>query len=158
MGVSRKVDPGARAILHVAVSSLLGGGFGVAAAVGAGLATFAAFALVFGMIVGLLSGGALAWALAPGGGGGGLATVGGTTAAAAYFGGLIAGPMGGLVVSLAMYLSVCFVFGDWNRRDRAERGDTVEHGSGCAGCGYDLAGNVTGRCPECGRWVDGGGA
>jgi hypothetical protein len=23
----------------------------------------------------------------------------------------------------------------------------------CTGCGYDLTGNVTGRCPECGRWV-----
>jgi len=24
----------------------------------------------------------------------------------------------------------------------------------CAGCGYDLTGNVSGRCPECGRRVD----
>jgi hypothetical protein len=26
----------------------------------------------------------------------------------------------------------------------------------CRGCGYDLTGNVSGRCPECGRDVSGG--
>ena len=25
----------------------------------------------------------------------------------------------------------------------------------CVGCGYDLTGNVSGRCPECGEMVDG---
>lgn len=23
----------------------------------------------------------------------------------------------------------------------------------CDGCGYDLSGNVSGVCPECGRWI-----
>lgn len=32
----------------------------------------------------------------------------------------------------------------WTRRPRAAEG-------ACTACGYDLTGNVTGRCPECGR-------
>ena len=24
----------------------------------------------------------------------------------------------------------------------------------CYGCGYDLTGNVTGQCPECGKWLN----
>jgi len=34
---------------------------------------------------------------------------------------------------------------------RAERRDRRRAAAGaCSACGYDLTGNVTGRCPECG--------
>jgi hypothetical protein len=34
----------------------------------------------------------------------------------------------------------------WRRRTRGARGQCLE-------CSYDLTGNVSGRCPECGTWV-----
>ena len=45
----------------------------------------------------------------------------------------------------------------WYWRDRAEelRQDREAMGL-CAGCGYDLTGNVSGVCPECGSGRRGG--
>ncbi len=44
---------------------------------------------------------------------------------------------------LAAYPAVTFIRGPLRRRHRRKRGL-------CAGCGYDLTGNVSGVCPECG--------
>ena len=46
-----------------------------------------------------------------------------------------------LVVPVVMW--VLLERSDWVRTRRQERGR-------CAGCGYDLTGNVSGLCPECG--------
>lgn len=39
----------------------------------------------------------------------------------------------------------------WYRRHRPRPGT-------CRNCGYDLTGNVSGRCPECGTWISEAGA
>jgi|tagenome__1003787_1003787.scaffolds.fasta_scaffold17314810_2 hypothetical protein len=36
----------------------------------------------------------------------------------------------------------------WSRR--MAQGDELREQGRCASCGYDLTGNVSGRCPECG--------
>lgn len=41
-------------------------------------------------------------------------------------------------------------------RERARLGQRSRAERTCIGCGYDLTGNVTGRCSECGRKIDPG--
>jgi len=48
-----------------------------------------------------------------------------------------------VVVLLALYPFVAFLRGPWRRHRRRRRGH-------CARCGYDLHGNLSGVCPECG--------
>ncbi len=48
---------------------------------------------------------------------------------------------------LATYPAVTFMRGPLRRRRRRKRGL-------CVGCGYDLTGNITGVCPECGVPID----
>ncbi|UCE61532.1 MAG: hypothetical protein JSU63_07235 [Phycisphaerales bacterium] len=48
-----------------------------------------------------------------------------------------------LLVILALYLTITFIRGPFRRWRRRRR-------NSCLGCGYDLTGNVSGVCPECG--------
>lgn len=52
-------------------------------------------------------------------------------------------PLWMLFVFFAAYPAVAFVRGPWRRYYRKKRGR-------CVRCAYDLTGNVSGRCPECG--------
>jgi len=62
----------------------------------------------------------------------------------------------GYMLSLPLWLLVGVTFAAslalW-RLDISRRIST----SRCQSCGYDLTGNVSGRCPECGHAMDGGG-
>ena len=49
-------------------------------------------------------------------------------------------------VVFAAYPTVTFIRGPFRRHRRRKRG-------ACLDCGYDLAGNVSGVCPECGQGV-----
>ena len=44
---------------------------------------------------------------------------------------------------------VVFIFAMWARRRRQRR----KAANRCVDCGYDLTGNVSGRCPECGQVI-----
>lgn len=56
------------------------------------------------------------------------------------------GPSLVLVAILAIYPTIAFIRGPWRRRRHRKRGL-------CPRCGYDLTGNVSGTCPECGREI-----
>jgi hypothetical protein len=55
-------------------------------------------------------------------------------------------PMALMTAGVGMFIVALHVIG---RRDSLKNrfGSTVN----CIGCGYDLTGNLSGRCPECGR-------
>jgi hypothetical protein len=55
-------------------------------------------------------------------------------------------PLWGLLALLAVYPIVAFSRGPLRRRRRRGRGL-------CIRCGYDLKGNVSGVCPECGETI-----
>ena len=57
-------------------------------------------------------------------------------------------PLWIMFVPLAAYPFVAFVRGPMRRYKQKRHG-------GCSKCGYDLTGNVSGRCPECGAAVKG---
>ncbi len=48
----------------------------------------------------------------------------------------------GIPLWIPWVIAVVFAVRAWRRRDRPE--------TACASCGYDLQGNRSGRCPECG--------
>lgn len=50
----------------------------------------------------------------------------------------------------AAYPALAFIRGPWRRHRRQRKGL-------CLKCGYDLTGNTSGRCPECGEAVTRGG-
>ena len=52
-------------------------------------------------------------------------------------------PMWSLFALLAMYPTIAIIRGPLRRRRRQKQGLCIQ-------CGYDLKGNVTGVCPECG--------
>lgn len=52
-------------------------------------------------------------------------------------------PLWLVVAGLVSYPGIAFVYGPLRRYRRRKNGQ-------CLKCGYDLTGNVTGRCPECG--------
>ncbi len=52
-------------------------------------------------------------------------------------------PIGALMVLLAAYPAIAFIRGPLRRWRRRRKGF-------CLKCGYDLMGNVSGVCPECG--------
>jgi predicted amidophosphoribosyltransferase len=54
-----------------------------------------------------------------------------------------------LAILLAVYPGVCFIRGPCRRRHRRRKGL-------CIHCGYNLTGNVSGVCPECGERVEAG--
>lgn len=56
-------------------------------------------------------------------------------------------PRGSLVALFAAYPALAFIRGPLRRWHRRRRG-------GCAKCGYDLTGNTSGACPECGTEND----
>ena len=49
-----------------------------------------------------------------------------------------------LLSAIAVGLLLTGPFREWRRDQRAQQGL-------CRDCGYDLTGNVSGKCPECGR-------
>ena len=49
-----------------------------------------------------------------------------------------------LLTVLAIYPTIALIRGPWRRHRRRKRGL-------CLKCGYNLAGNVSGVCPECGK-------
>ena len=49
-----------------------------------------------------------------------------------------------LLTVLAIYPTIALIRGPWRRHRRRKRGL-------CLKCGYNLAGNVSGVCPECGE-------
>ncbi len=51
------------------------------------------------------------------------------------------------VVLAFLWVGVLFVSPRWRRRQRHRRGL-------CTGCGYDLTGNESGKCPECGAPIE----
>ncbi len=55
-------------------------------------------------------------------------------------------PRGFFFVLFAAYPTIVFIRGPLRRRCRRKRGL-------CGGCGYDLTGNESGVCPECGREI-----
>ncbi len=54
-------------------------------------------------------------------------------------------------VSAVVHLTGRIFWACWDRPDRAAR---LRHRGLCAGCGYDLKGNISGICPECGRPIE----
>ena len=52
-------------------------------------------------------------------------------------------PLAALLIGFAIYPTVAFIRGPLRRRRRRKRGE-------CEECGYNLTGNVSGICPECG--------
>lgn len=50
-------------------------------------------------------------------------------------------------VLFAIYPTIAFIRGPFRRYRRRKRGD-------CVSCGYNLTGNKSGTCPECGRATD----
>lgn len=60
--------------------------------------------------------------------------------------GVVAPWAGGRAIELPFWiLAVVFMAATWKLLPRRS---AVGH---CVGCGYDLTGNMSGRCPECGR-------
>ncbi len=57
---------------------------------------------------------------------------------------LTAAPSILLIILLVTYPAYAFVRGPWRRHRRRKRGL-------CVACGYDLTGNESGRCSECGE-------
>ena len=57
-------------------------------------------------------------------------------------------------VSIIAMIALCFVFGVvvWPMVRQRERERLAKAGR-CARCGYDLTGNTSGICPECGTTV-----
>jgi rRNA maturation endonuclease Nob1 len=53
---------------------------------------------------------------------------------------------GTIVAAIALFLSARWLITDKLRRARRKRGH-------CVPCGYDLTGNESGACPECGEKV-----
>src|SRR5262245_43080695 len=58
-------------------------------------------------------------------------------------------PQVGVVALVGLFIAALDVIG---RRDSLKA--RFRHMTNCAGCGYDLTGNLSGRCPECGREID----
>jgi hypothetical protein len=52
-----------------------------------------------------------------------------------------------LLIVLAAYPAVAFIHGPFRRYRRRRKGL-------CIKCAYDLTGNVSGTCPECGAEVE----
>jgi hypothetical protein len=65
-----------------------------------------------------------------------------------YFGFAIARAVG-LLVFLISFPTICIILA-LPLATRARPRDHLH----CAGCGYDLTGNTSGRCPECARPID----
>ena len=66
---------------------------------------------------------------------------------------VIAFPLWASVVLFSLCPSAVLLYGRLHRYRLRRR---VRHNQ-CLGCGYDLTGNVSGRCPECGRVIRGTG-
>lgn len=59
---------------------------------------------------------------------------------------VIRAPLWWVSVLLATYPTIAFIRGPLRRHRRRRRGE-------CIGCGYDLTGNESGVCPECGEAI-----
>lgn len=57
-----------------------------------------------------------------------------------------------IVFALIFYVPVFFLF-MWRVKRRAARVEFRRKNGICVNCGYDLRGNTTGVCPECGESV-----
>lgn len=141
--------PWGRTIGLVPVSIVLGGIFEYIACVGAGLAIHAIGGAFFGGIVGLLLSPALCWGLSRGPLIAGLALVSLPTAIGTYLGSLYRAPndlpLLGLFISVTLYCGLSLAWGTFHWRRPWHAKLRV-----CPMCDYDLTGNLTGICPECG--------
>lgn len=56
-------------------------------------------------------------------------------------------PFGYLAAAFIVYPTIAFILGPLRRWRRRKRGE-------CLNCGYNLTGNVTGVCSECGTKIE----
>jgi hypothetical protein len=131
-------------------SIVLGGVFGVVAAVGMGMAFMAEVALIFGAIAGFLCSPVLIFGLLYGPMLSGLAWIAVPTTVAAYVGGALTPPNGdpflSMLIAISVYLLASILRGSVGVM--YHRPLPVE---ACPYCTYDLKGLAQGSvCPECG--------
>lgn len=131
-------------------SIVLGGVFGVVAALGMGMPSTVDLALLFGAIAGLVCSPGLIFGLWYGPKGSGLAWIAVPTIVAGYVGGAStppnAGPFLSMAIAISVYLLASLVRGIVGLK--YHRPVPVD---GCLKCGYDLQGLAPESvCPECG--------
>jgi uncharacterized paraquat-inducible protein A len=59
-----------------------------------------------------------------------------------------AGGLAGLVVGFILLMVVAFCFDPYTTEY-----EKIDDARACPGCGYNLTGNISGTCPECGRLI-----
>lgn len=137
-------------VIACALSIVLGGLFGMIAAVGMGMWPMAVLAFIFGAVAGLVTCPVLIFGLWHGPMLPGLVWIVMPTTVAAFVGGALTpsngGPLFSMVVAISVYVLTSFVRGIVG----LTKGRSRLAGS-CAICGYDFAGLAPEVvCPECG--------
>ena len=131
----------------VAASVILGGFFGMVATDTSGMRFMAGVGGLMGCFVGLLFSPALCWGLMRGSTLEGLFVVAVPTSIVAAVAGWVAGQFD-LAILAALPTGIAYIGTSvwWGVRQR-----TTSRSLGlCARCDYDLSGNMSGVCPECG--------
>lgn len=131
-------------------SSVLGGVFGIVAAIGMQMGFMADVALVFGAIAGFLCSPALVFGLRYGPMLSGMLWIALPTAVAALVGGALTAPNSGPFLSIVLAIGV-YVLASLLRGVVGLKYYRTRKVGACSSCGYDLSGlPQNGICPECG--------
>jgi hypothetical protein len=144
------VHRGSRVATTCVCSIVLGGVFGVVAAVGMGMGLMAHIALIYGAIAGFLCSPVLIFGLRYGPVLSGLAWIAVPTTVAGYVGGTLTPPNGGPFLSMVVAISV-YVLASLMRGIVGLKYHRPLPVGSCPYCAYDLKGLAQESvCPECG--------